>query len=118
MSKNIRIIAEPARVAAVEALVARARRAGPEETFALLGFAGREDYLGFVAAWKVAYADLVAAVHRHKRARRAPGASVGARASAQIAREEARGGARAALSLRAAGKAHARAARAAQAEAA
>jgi hypothetical protein len=114
MTKTIaktRIAATPERVADVQALVARTRGCRTEAPAGILAFSGRDDYLGFVAAWKVAYAGIVEDVRRDKRDRSAPGASVDARSQAQSRREESRIRARAALLLRAAGKELARQAR-------
>lgn len=78
-----------------------------------LAFEGRDHYVAFVALWKADYAEVVRQIHAAKAVRRDKGNPVDARNAAQVERQCLRGEARGLLAVRLAGKAVARAERAA-----
>jgi len=102
----------------VHALVRQALQVSPDKVPSLLAFAGREDYLAWVAAWKALLRATVAEVRQARADRRDPEGTDYSRSDAQMRRQVLRARGRALMALRAAGKDIARAARRPAAEAA
>lgn len=89
----------------ISALVDQADRTGVDS---LLSFEDRDDYVGFVRAWKSFYADLVAETRALKVERRDPELSIERKNAANLSRQANRHTARTLIEIRLAGKALAR----------